>query len=430
MTQETYAQPPADAEPMDGPDDADLERDDSSGEHWVAVQRELRYLRQRHEARTIFDRERAAATEVPPFDADMLGDILARPQDAPFRVADLIPADAGTLLVAQRKTGKTTGFLNLARCLITGDDFLGRFAVEKITGRIAFLNFEVSAATVARWADEHGIPHDRMFLVNLRGRRNPLGNDIDRQALAAKLRDKEVESVFVDPFGRAYTGTSQNDPGEVGSFLADLDRFARGDVGARDLVLSTHAGWDGERTRGSTALEDWADVIITMVRDKDDATSRYIRAEGRDVLLDEDQLLFDERSRTLTLAGAGSRRAAGKQRQVEALLTPTLELLRDNPPHQSGNQLDAGLKSLIASGDLDAAHSKGDGARAAQILERRGMVGSKQGPRNARLFFLITSPTSLNLPKGTEATSPTSLLRGRSQQGSEDHPTSPDQEIA
>ncbi len=70
----------------------------------------------------------------------------------------------------------------------------------------------MSAGQLARWADEVGIAKDWLYLVNLRGRRNPFGNDDDRQALAGRLREHEVESLIVDPFGRAYTGKSQNDP--------------------------------------------------------------------------------------------------------------------------------------------------------------------------------------------------------------------------
>lgn len=405
---------------MDGPDDEELALDERALRHQRAVQDALSRLRVDAEARTLFAQERTARDGIPPFDAGLPSDILARPPAPPFRVDQLIPADAGTLIVAQRKTGKTTLSLNLARCLITGDDFLGRFDVQRIEGRVALLNYEVSAHQVARWAHEHHVPTDRMFMVNLRGRRNPLGNDDDRQALAAKLRDLDVEALLVDPFGRAYTGTSQNDPGEVGTFLADLDRFARGDVGARDVILSTHAGWDGERSRGSTALEDWADVIITLVRDRETPSARFLRAEGRDVSLDEDQLEHDPDTRTLTLAGAGSRKASSKQRQVEALTPAVLNLLRDAGTQLSGNQLDTALRQLINRGELDAKFTKGDGARAAQLLERRGMVASEDGARGARLFVVITSPTSLKLPKGAHATSPTSLLEGRSHQGSHD----------
>jgi hypothetical protein len=74
------------------------------------------------------------------------------------------------------------------------------------------------------------------------------------------------------------------------------------------VVLSADAGWNGERTRGASAIEDWADSIITMTRDdsKDGNGERYLRAIGRDVDLDEDQLTYDASTRTLTLAGTGS----------------------------------------------------------------------------------------------------------------------------
>ncbi len=38
------------------------------------------------------------------------------------------------------------------------------------------------------------------------------------------------------------------------------------------MILTAHAGWVGERTRGSSALEDWPDSIVTMTVDKWKAT--------------------------------------------------------------------------------------------------------------------------------------------------------------
>jgi hypothetical protein len=64
-------------------------------------------------------------------------------------------------------------------------------------------------------------------------------------------------------------------------------------AGVAELVLSIHAGWDGERTRGSSALEDWADVVATLARDPDDEEVRYLRAFGRDVEVDEDRLVYE-----------------------------------------------------------------------------------------------------------------------------------------
>jgi hypothetical protein len=326
-----------------------------------------------------------AETEPPakPFDAGSLREILARPPEPPMRAEGLVPSDADTLIVSQRKTGKTTLVVNYADTLITGCDFLGRIPVRPIDGNVAMLNFEVSAAMMARWAHEHGVPRDRLFLVNLRGRRNPLAHPEDRERLAKWLRSHDTEALMVDPFGRAYTGKSQNDPGEVGAWLVDLDVFARSEVGARDLVLSTHAGWNGERTRGSSALEDWADSIITMTRDDED--HRYLRATGRDVDLDEDRLDFDPATRTLTLAGVGSRKQDRDARRLDDLMAAAVEQVQA-APGINGSALGQALR------DAGVSFQKGDERKAARQAVDAGRLRFEEGPRGAKLYFTTDLP--------------------------------------
>ena len=380
-------------------------QDDAPTAHELLVAAEVRVLRIRSEARELVAADRAGS--VPPFDADLLVDVLARPQEPAHRVEGLIPADAGTLVVAQRKTGKTTLLLNLARVLLNGGDFLGRFPVIPVTGRVAFLNFEVSAAQLARWSDEVQVPADRLLLVNLRGRRNPLGNAEDRERLAQVLRDHQVETIIVDPFGRAYSGQSQNDSGEVGAWLATLDRWARGDCGVRDVILTAHAGWDGERTRGASALEDWADSIVTMVRDKDDDQVRYLRAEGRDVLVDEDRLDFDPTTRALTLAGAGSRKAAAKTRNLDELVPDVLRAVTATPGI-------TGYKLTQAMREQGAAFQRGDEIKAAKLGVDRHLLRTEQGTRNSTMYFLASTSPDLSrpIPTGYVPTSPHLPLRG------------------
>ena len=176
------------------------------------VAREVHKLRVREAAKRQFDSEKIQPATA--FEAGLLGEIMSRSDSIPYRVFGLIPSNAGTLVVAQRKTGKTTLMLNLTRSLITGETFLGTLGVRKVTGRVAIINFEVSASQIASWAREAGVPGDRLYLVNLRGTRNPL-NDLEARArLAALLRTQEVESLIVDPFGRACGDTNQNDAGE------------------------------------------------------------------------------------------------------------------------------------------------------------------------------------------------------------------------
>ncbi|MDP9822776.1 AAA family ATPase [Nocardioides massiliensis] len=369
------------------------------------VAKEKRRIQVRDAAHAAVLAERGA--NAPGFDLGLLSEVLARPQEPPQRVEGLIPSDASTLIVAQRKTGKTTLMLNLARTLTKGEHFLGQFATRPTTGRVAILNYEVSGHQLARWADEVNVPQDRLLLVNLRGRRNPLPHVEDRARLAAVLREHEVESLIVDPFGRAYTGKSQNDPGEVGGWLTDLDAFARAEAGVSDLVLAAHAGWEGERTRGSSALEDWADVIITMVRDKDDQSARFLRAEGRDVLLDEDRLEFEPTTRLLSLSGAGSRRTATKMRRVDALVGFVVDELQIENG-LSGYEIEKRWKAKGLS------CQKGDGSAAAKRAVELGQVTDGPGDRGGRKYYLSADnpndPTTS--PVGPSDDHPNHPLRG------------------
>lgn len=360
------------ARPVSAADDPDrLEAD---------VAAELRRIEVRETARA---RWRAAQDpHLTGFDAGTLGELLGREPEPRPRVEGLIPWEASTLISAQRKTGKTTLVLNLAKALLTGEAFLG-FDTAPVAGKVALLNFEVSGFQIARWANEILVPHDRLVLVNLRGRRNALADERDREALAEMLRAHRVESLIVDPFGRAFSGESQNDAGQVGRFLVDLDRFARSMVQARDLILTAHAGWNGERTRGSSALEDWADVIVTMTRSESNTNpARFLRATGRDVDLDEDQLEFDPDTRTLTLTGQGSRKQQQRRATSDTKVDEQVERVVAVLTHQPGLSVRE-LREVLRGTSravIDAAVGE---------AQERGLVRTER-VGNATKHFLVT----------------------------------------
>lgn len=294
----------------DGEDVDDV--DEVTGVSASELRREVARLRTRKLAQQIVAQD--DKLELEPFDAGTLAELLARDPEPAARVAGLMPWGGSTLVVGARKSSKSTLMVNLARCLITGEKLLGRLEVRPIApdATVAILNYEVSSAQLAGWASDVGVPPERLLVVNLRGRRNPLTDPEDRARLAALLRSHNVETLIVDPFGRAFGGESQNDAGQVQAWLVQLDRFARVEVGATDVILTAHAGWNGERTRGSSALEDWADSIIKLTRDEQDGDHgpRYISALGRDVELKEDRMNYDDATRWLSLSGAGSRKKA------------------------------------------------------------------------------------------------------------------------
>lgn len=355
----------------------------SDGEKFDSdVMDEIRKLEVREAAREVM--RTRGEPEAPPFDAGTLGELLSLPAEPPMRVEGLVPSDASVLVSAMRKTGKTVVCLNLARALITGEDFLGRFGVRPIDGTVALLNYEVSRGTITRWADEVGIDRDRFYIVNLRGRRNPLTHPEDRAKLVADLRARGTQALMVDPFGRAYTGKSQNDSGEVGSWLVDLDMFTRAEVGATDLLLTAHAGWNGERTRGSSALEDWADSIVTLTTD-DNREHRFLRAMGRDVEVDEDRLDFDPSTRHLTLAGVGSRKESKDADKMSSLAVLVVAAAREEPG-ASGRR----ITELIRGYDEAPSFQDVDVRNAARLAVRQRLLRQEPGSKRRILHYALT----------------------------------------
>ncbi|KAA9110375.1 AAA family ATPase [Microbacterium rhizomatis] len=364
----------------------DAEHSKEGERAWAVAQRVESKLIE-HEAKGEFARTLAALDPAEPFDAGSLGEVLQRPDTTRFRVAELILSEGFTTVVAARKTGKTTFNLNLAHSLITGSDFLGRFPVDPVTGRVAILNFEVAAKQVAHWANLIGLDHDKLEIITLRGRRNPLLVPQDRAELAKYLRDRSVEFMFVDPFSRAFYGDNGNDNTQVQAFLNDLDVFARSEAGIKDVVLNVHAGWNGDRSRGASALEDHPDSIIWLRggdRTEGDKSS-YVAALGRDVDLDEVQLAFDPETYRLSLTGEGSRRDV-KQQQKSADLEPRiLALVADEPGIKSG----AITESLRA---VKARFQKGDETRTLKAMFEAGRIGWAKGDGNSSRWYPAGHP--------------------------------------
>ncbi len=316
-----------------------------------------------------YQAEKIAASAPQP-DVALLSEVLLREEPPEDRIKGLMPWDASTTVIAQNKTGKTTLTGNLIRCLITGDDFLGRFEVRPIAedARVCVLNYEMSDTTFASWASDMGIPGDRLVVVNLRGRTNPLASLATRKRFAEQLRPYNIESLIVDPFGRAIGRGNQNDPSVVQPWLNDLDTFGRELLGVLDIVLVVHAGWDAERSRGGSPLEDWPDAKWNLVKSKDDPKIRYFRASGRDVEVDEDQLHYDPETRRLTLTGNGGRSESADS----GIRQRIVEFLKGNADGASGNALKNGVKGdpsaitrvrneMVDDGSIVRTYRKGQG---------------------------------------------------------------------
>jgi hypothetical protein len=168
---------------------------------------------------------------------------------------------------------------------------------------------------------------DHITLVHLRGERLPLISERVQRLVINILKDLDCQTWIVDPFARAFVGSGdENSNSDVGVFLDTLD-YIKKQANVDNLVLPMHTGRAQEhgidRARGATRLDDWADVRWLLSKTEE---GRFFSADGRDVLLEQQALAFDEATRSLRLGGA-SAKVAKKMAMEDAFV----QVVKENP---------------------------------------------------------------------------------------------------
>jgi len=308
---------------------------------------EARTQRLRRDARRLIDHEDAArAFRIPPSLPTLTDELAIPARPASYRVDKLIPTGGNVLLAAQFKAGKTTLVSNLMRALVDRERFLDQYDVEAFDGRVVMFNYEVDRDQYREWLRDIDITDtDHITVLPLRGYRLPLLVPHVEDWVVAYLKAADARVWIVDPFARAASGSvqSENDNTEVGAFLEALD-VIKERAGVSELILPTHTGrteheQGEERARGATRLDDWADVRWLLTKDKND--TRYFRATGRDVEVDEFALNFDPATRRLTIGG-GDRWTVERDALQDAVLTVV-----GNRPGVGARELRLGVRQIV-----------------------------------------------------------------------------------
>lgn len=376
-----------DVEAADQPDDPEA-RAHRMFEAGVAF--ELEKLRIREEARARLRREQAAGISIPP--RISLTDFLAQP-DPPiaYRIDRLHPIGGRSLLAAQKKAGKTTFIGNLMRCLVDGGDFLGRFTVSPLHGRVALIDNELHETTLRRWLRDYDISNTSAIDVHpLRGKVstfNILDPDI-RSRWAADLRAADTSLVVLDCLRPFLDALGLNEHTEAGQFLVAFDELL-GEAGVDEAVVVHHMGHSGERSRGDSRIGDWADANWKIVREdaEDDASTRYFSAFGRDVDIREGRLAFDKHSRALTFAPTSRTDA-----KVESALLAIVDILANSTEGLSANAIEMAANDLAEP--LKRAAVRGALKRGIEI----GLLAVSPGERNSKIHRLANTCRTCGKP--------------------------------
>ncbi len=318
-------------------------------------------------------------------DSGTLDMLLALPPQPKCRVRDLLPTGGTLQITGQAKIGKSTLALDLSRCLLTGDPFLGAFEVVPVEhGKVGYLNAELAPRMIGEWAGDifRGAPAEarsRMQFYCMRGHGNPLGSDADRAEFSRRLRADGVKVAIIDPFGAVFDGEDQNNAGSVRRWFTRLEE-CMADAGVEEIVILSHAGWDGGRVRGTTAQNDWPDVNAVITRDKEGR--RFLTTSGRaDHDIDGMQLFLDE-NRRLTVGDGLTRKRVAAADAVAGLREPIMMIIEGQP----GINV-SGVRQQLSAMKVSVSEARhvGDTLNA---LVAENLVVRSDGPHNSKRFHM------------------------------------------
>jgi hypothetical protein len=315
-----------------------------------------------------------AQFELPPVGRTLADDLKDPPPPIRYRIAELHPQDTNTLFVAAYGAGKTTVAVNLLKSLADGVPFLGRFAVDFPTGKIAYGNYEMAKSQFDRWLDDADIENqDRIVKLDLRGMRMPLNAPGVTDRLVEWLQGNEVKFLIIDTLAKANVGVvdNENDNMQARDFTDALDELLKR-ASVPDSVVTAHMGRQAafmqsgeERSRGATRYQDWADASWHL--NKDASGTRTLWAEGRDVELRHDDAVvlgFDERTRRVFATGQTRKDTSATDAANETMVK--LEKLLADPKTKTEYVLASALRTKLSQ--------KARNAQGIAVCERLGWL--------------------------------------------------------
>ncbi len=178
----------------------------------------------------------------------------------PFYIADWLPKHGKAEIYAQDKAGKSYLALQMARCIASGEPFLGQ---DTSQGRVLYLQFEMGTQLLKdrilnTSRDYDGVYVGTSFSMKL--------DDASGQKVLVTAMESVLPNVLIlDPLYKILSG-DENEVQDMKKLTDFLDSIIEA-YGDQDLsiVIMHHAGKDLARGgRGTSLLAGWVDSLIEM----------------------------------------------------------------------------------------------------------------------------------------------------------------------
>jgi hypothetical protein len=193
---------------------------------------------------------------------------------------------------------------------------------------------------------------------------NPFRSESSIKSFAEEMKALDIEVLILDPFSGIFTGGGKKsiDNDEVKEFLLTLEAF-KASAGVSELLIPVHAGWDGSRSRGASALEDHPDTIMTIEADRKGI--RVFSAIGRDVEIEAGVLDFNRATGEL-LYKAGAVRAT----KLEHLKEKMVKTVETNPGLNASE-----LTTRVGGSKTDISEARQQLVSEGRLVETKGSKG-------------------------------------------------------
>jgi hypothetical protein len=183
--------------------------------------------------------------------------------------------------------GKSWCALDIARALAQEMFFLG---LPCLLENVAYLSLEMTTAQVrARVKKLGGIHTDRLFVVGQEktGGYFEITDPAKQSALRFWLAQRNITVLIVDPLRNAHS-VDENDSTEIAQVMQGFSR-----LGCAVLLLH-HVNKGSGETRGSSAIRDRADAVVTIQRQDDHLSLHWEKKPRFDAVPDDIQFRIVE----------------------------------------------------------------------------------------------------------------------------------------
>jgi RecA-family ATPase len=180
--------------------------------------------------------------------------------EVPFYVKDWLPKRGKSMLYGPRKTGKSYLCLQLARCIGSGEDFLG---LPTRQGKVLYVQFELGEEILQhRMREETKKDYADVFVGTDFSMK--LDKEVGKQRLWRALEAVEPDVLILDPKIKMISGDENvaHDMQVVCDYLDGLIEAFHCSIFVMD-----HSGKDITKGgRGSNVWEGWVDSYLEMKR--------------------------------------------------------------------------------------------------------------------------------------------------------------------